>query len=137
MILLRPGDTSVQFQMVRMRLNDADDKQFRSYTSGGIYVDFQQSARRCSSGSFMDSLSGLGSSLFAALASPAKPASSSASKSAAGSAASKGNNFFQAAKTPPRRRPARLCPLQAASHRKFITLPGGSGKHSFACFAKG
>jgi hypothetical protein len=36
------SDAKVDFQLARMRLNDNDDRQFRNYTSGGIYLDFQQ-----------------------------------------------------------------------------------------------
>jgi hypothetical protein len=140
------GDTAIQFQLVRMRLNDADDRQFRSYTSGGIYVDFQQSAAPASSGGFMDTLAGIGSSLFAAIGSESgkgksgggagsSGSSSGKSKSGGGSAASKGNNFFQSGKAPAAANGTSV-PLQAASQAQSITLPGGSGKHSFACFAK-
>src|ERR1039458_8452103 len=35
-------DAKMDFQLVRMRLNPADHKQFENFTSGGIYLDFQQ-----------------------------------------------------------------------------------------------
>ena len=35
-------DAKMDFQLVRMRLNPADHQQFENYTSGGIYLDFQQ-----------------------------------------------------------------------------------------------
>ena len=137
--LAASGDTAIQFQMVRMRLNDADDHQFRNYTSGGIYVDFQQSGAPASSGGFMDTLSGIGSSLFAAIGSDAGKGKAAGGAAASGKgksgATSKGNNFFQAAKAPAAAGGASV-PLQAASQAQSITLPGGSGKHSFACFAK-
>src|ERR1700722_12552030 len=42
--LLSAADTEVTFQLVRMWLNQADDATFRSYSSGGIYVDLQRGA---------------------------------------------------------------------------------------------
>ncbi len=130
------GDTAIQFQMVRMRLNDSDDHQFRNYTSGGIYVDFQQSGAPASSGGFMDTLSGIGSSLFAAIGSDGgKGRAGAGSGKGKSAASSKGSNFFQAGKAPAAAGGASV-PLQAASQAQSITLPGGSGKHSFACFAK-
>src|ERR1035437_9929141 len=35
-------DARMDFQFVRMLLNPADHQQFSNYTSGGIYLDFQQ-----------------------------------------------------------------------------------------------
>jgi hypothetical protein len=138
------GDTAVQFQLTRMRLNDADDRQFRSFTSGGIYVDFQTTAppAAASSGGFLDTLTGIGSSLFAAISGSesgggaGKGKSDGSAKSSGGSAASKGNKFFQSGKAPTAAASGSSVPLQAANQSQSITLPGGSGKHSFACFAK-
>src|ERR1039457_6745186 len=36
------SDAKLDFQLVRMRLNPTDHRQFENYTSGGIYLDFQQ-----------------------------------------------------------------------------------------------
>ena len=42
-----PGPLASRFSLVRMRLNDADNTKFKDYSSGGIYVDLQQTAPRC------------------------------------------------------------------------------------------
>lgn len=84
----------------------------------------------------MDTLSGIGSSLFAAIGSDGgKGRAGAGSGKGKSAASSKGSNFFQAGKAPAAAGGASV-PLQAASQAQSITLPGGSGKHSFACFAK-
>jgi hypothetical protein len=125
------GDTDVQFQMVRMRLNGDDDKQFRNYSSGGIYVDFQQTAKPQQS--FTEALGGFASSLFSSMSAPASKGGGKGQSGSAGKA--KGKSFL------PEPAPAdpgngSSIPLQAASQAQSISLPGGAGKHSCACFAK-
>ncbi len=66
--LISASATDVTFQLVRMRLNSDDDAKFRSYTSGGIYVDLQQTAQP--SNSLMQDLIGGATSLFSAIAPP-------------------------------------------------------------------
>ena len=131
-------DTSLDYQMVRMRLNDDDEKQFRSYASGGIYVDFQQAAQPQQS--FLELAA---SAVFSAFspASPSQPGSGAkatrtSSGSSSSSAAWKGTHILQAAKPSAPTAPGTSIPLQAATQSQSVVLPGGAGKHSFACFAK-
>jgi len=136
-------DARMDFQLVRMRLNPADHQQFSNYTSGGIYLDFQQGQPQ----SMFGELVSLATTSFSAIFPGAKSgssASSSGSKSGAKSASS-GSASKSKAATPaagaapgsgPSEAPAATIPLQAAKQSQSLTLPGGMGKHSFACFAK-
>jgi hypothetical protein len=128
-------DAKLDFQLVRMRLNPADHKQFENYTSGGIYLDFQQGQPQ----SFFGELVSLATTNFSAIF-PGPKSAAGGSKSGAksgssssGSAASKSPAATPAAGAAA---PAATIPLQAAKQSQSLTLPGGLGKTSFACFAK-
>lgn len=131
--LISATATDVTFQLVRMRLNNDDDAKFRSYTSGGIYVDLQQTAQ--TSNSLMQDLVGGATSLFSAIAPPPSGGKSSGGKSGSSGKKGKGNQFlpYQAATAAAG---GAAIPLQQAKQAQSISLPGGVGKHSFACFAK-
>lgn len=73
------GNTNVQFQVLRLRLNQQDNDHFKNYTSGAIYLDFaqqsqseQQKALQSSNGEMLMSLA---FSLFSAIF-PGKPVTS-------------------------------------------------------------
>ncbi len=136
--LAEASDTDLQFQLRRMRLNADDDKQFRNYSSGGIYVDFQQSATQTPS-----MLESLASALFSSI-SPRDPkgagkggpgSGSGGSNGKAGPGKGKGKSFLA---DPPAANAdsGNSIPLQAASQSQTISLPSGAGKHSLACFVK-
>jgi hypothetical protein len=139
-------DAKMDFQLVRMRLNPADHKQFENFTSGGIYLDFQQAQPQ----SVFGELISLATTSFSAIFPGAKTGTSgskggsksgsSGSKSASGGGSSSGKAAAPAAgaaATPGAAgAPAAAIPLQAAKQSQSLTLPGGLGKTSFACFAK-
>ncbi|HEV3331642.1 MAG TPA: hypothetical protein VG096_11710 [Bryobacteraceae bacterium] len=137
--LLPAGATDVSFQLVRMRLNAADDQKFKDYSSGGIYVDLQQAPAPQTS--VLQDVETLASSVFSAIF-PQGGAKSSGGKSGGGKSSgggktgAKGNSFFapQAAASSPAGGAA--VPLQQAKQAQSITLPNGVGRTSFACFAK-
>ena len=122
-------DAKMDFQLVRMRLNPADHKQFENFTSGGIYLDFQQGQPQ----SFFGEMISLATTSFSAIFPGAKSAAKPGAKSTSSSAAPKSPGA-----TPPAAvaAPAATIPLQAAKQSQTLTLPGGLGKTSFACFAK-
>jgi hypothetical protein len=133
-------DAKLDFQLVRMRLNPADHQQFLNYTSGGIYLDFQQGQPQ----SIFGELVSLATTSFSAIFPGAKTGSggSGGSKSggksgssSSGSGASKTRGRTPAADAAPDTGAAAV-PLQAAKQSQSLTLPGGMGKTSFACFAK-
>jgi hypothetical protein len=141
--LLTASDADVTFQLVRMRLNQDDDAKFRSYTSGGIYIDLQQGATQTetSSLSMVQDLGNMATSLFSAIF-----PSAGAGKSAAGKGAKSGESGAKAKKgdeREPQVNPVASkatgtasVPLQQAKQAQSISLPGGTGRTSFACFAK-
>jgi hypothetical protein len=133
--LLGATDTEVTFQLVRMRLNQADDATFRSYSSGGIYLDLQQGTaaqtETSSSQSMMQDVAGAATSLFSAIF----PATKMGKEMTAKSGASKGNPS-QSGPTAAKETDGASVPLQQAKQAQSISLPGGIGKTSFACFAK-
>jgi hypothetical protein len=125
-------DAKLDLQLVRMRLNPEDHKQFENFTSGGIYLDVQQGQPQ----SFFGELISMATTNFSAIFPGPKSGASGSktgAKSGSSSAASKG-----AAPTPAAgaAAPAATIPLQAAKQSQSLTLPGGLGKTSFACFAK-
>jgi hypothetical protein len=132
----------VTFQLVRMRLNQADDATFRSYSSGGIYVDLQQGAAQAeatSSPSMGQDLGGMASSLFSAIFPATKMGKEEAAKAAKSSksgAAKGGGGQPEAGPAPKLTIGAASVPLQQAKQSQSISLPGGIGRTSFACFAK-
>jgi hypothetical protein len=135
-------DAKVDFQMVRMRLNPADHHQFENYTSGAIYLDFQQGQPQSA---FGEVISTLGTSIFSAISPRAKAGSGGAKSGAKGSSsaasgASKSKPAAPAASAAPgggaAASPAAIVALQKPNQAQSITLPGGLGKTSFACFAK-
>ncbi|MGA3096274.1 MAG: hypothetical protein ABSF25_07460 [Bryobacteraceae bacterium] len=130
-------DAKLDFQLVRMRLNPADHKQFENFTSGGIYLDFQQGQPQSVFGEMLS----LATTTFSAIfpgpksgASGSKGGTKSGGKSASGNSGSGASTGKAAA--PAAGAPAAAIPLQAAKQSQSITLPGGLGKTSFACFAK-
>ncbi|MGP8247583.1 MAG: hypothetical protein ACLQVN_24110 [Bryobacteraceae bacterium] len=134
-------DAKMDFQLVRMRLNPADHKQFENFTSGGIYLDFQQGEPQSVFGEAVS----LATTTFSAIFPGSKSGSSgskSGGKSRSGSSGSGGSSGKAAspagaAPTAGSAAPsAANIPLQAAKQAQSITLPGGMGKHSFVCFAK-
>ncbi len=127
------GATNVTFQMVRMRLNTDDDVKFRNYSSGGIYVDMQQTA--AATGGVMQDVENLASSLFSAIfPQGGKGGSSGGGKDSGSSTSKKGKGFLpQAAASGAG---ANAVPLQQAKQAQSISLPTGAGRTSFACFAK-
>lgn len=145
--LVDASATDVSFQMVRMRLNDADNTRFKDYSSGGIYVDLQQGAPPQTS--LLGDIETLASSLFSAIF-PSSGGGKSSAKSSGGSDSGgktsggkssggkgKGNQFFapqtaQAAASGT----GTAVPLQQAKQAQSISLPGGTGRTSFAVFAK-
>jgi hypothetical protein len=135
-------DAKMDFQLVRMRLNPDDHKQFENFTSGGIYLDFQQGQPQ----SIFGELVSLATTSFSAIFPGAKSGaggsggSKSGAKTSSTSAASKGKGATPAAGAAASAgaagAPAAAIPLQAAKQSQSLTLPGGLGKTSFACFAK-
>jgi hypothetical protein len=135
-------DAKMDFQLVRMRLSPSDHKQFENFTSGGIYLDFQQGQTQSVFGEAVS----LATTTFSAIFPGAKSGSSgtkSGSKSGSGSSGSGASSSKAAAPAGnaaagagASAAPAATIPLQAAKQAQSITLPGGLGRHSFACFAK-
>ncbi|HMD70756.1 MAG TPA: hypothetical protein VKF41_05400 [Bryobacteraceae bacterium] len=133
-------DAKLDFQLVRMRLNPEDHHHFENYTSGGIYLDFQQGQPQSVFGEMISLATTTFSAIFPGPRSgPAasKSGAKSGSAAKAGSAASKSQAPAQAAAPgAPAGAAAATIPLQAAKQSQTISLPGGLGKTSFACFAK-
>jgi len=126
-------DAKMDFQLVRMRLNPSDHQQFENYTSGGIYLDFQQGQPQSIFGEMVSLATTSFSAIFPGAKTGAKSGSKSGAKSGSSSAASKSPAAAPAAAAAA---PAAAIPLQAAKQSQSLTLPGGLGKTSFACFAK-
>jgi hypothetical protein len=74
-------DAKMDFQLVRMRLNPADHQQFSNYTSGGIYLDFQQGQPQ----SIFGELVSLATTSFSAIFPGAKSGAGASSGSKSGS----------------------------------------------------
>jgi len=136
-------DAKLDFQLVRMRLNPADHKQFENFTSGGIYLDFQQGQPQSVFGDMVSLATTTFSAIFPGAKSEAggSKSGSGASKSGAKSGSSSGGGAPKGNTPAPGAAassgaPAATIPLQAAKEAQSITLPGGLGRHSFACFAK-
>ena len=141
-------DAKMDFQLVRMRLNPADHQQFANYTSGGIYLDFQQGQPQ----SIFGELVSLATTSFSAIFPGAKSGGSGSSGSSGSKSSSKTGSSSSssgaskskaaapavgaAATAGAAAAPAAAIPLQAAKQSQSLTLPGGMGKTSFACFAK-
>jgi hypothetical protein len=133
--LTASGTTSVSFQLVRMRLNDADEAKFRDYTSGGIYFDMAQSTPP--PGVLAD-VEGLASSIFSAMfpqGGKGGAAKSSGGSSTTKKSGGKGNNFLPSPQTAPAGS-GNAVQLQQAKQAQTLSLPNGGGRTSFACFAK-
>jgi hypothetical protein len=137
--LISATDTEVTFQLVRMRLNQADDATFRNYSSGGIYVDLQQGTaaqtETSSSQSMMQDVAGAATSLFGAIF-PATKMGKEVTAKATKSGASKGSPSQPSPTAAKETAGGASVPLQQAKQAQSISLPGGLGKTSFACFAK-
>jgi hypothetical protein len=136
-------DAKMDFQLVRMRLNPADHQQFSNYTSGGIYLDFQQGQPQSIFGELVSLATTSFSAIFpgaksgaGASSSGSKSGSKSGGKSASSGTSSGASKSPAAAPAAAAGAPAAAIPLQAAKQSQSLTLPGGMGKTSFACFAK-
>lgn len=134
--LIASGNTTVTFQLVRMRLNQEDDQKFKDYSSGGIYVDLAQTTAQTS---VMGDVENLASSVFSAIfpqSGKSGGGNSGGAKKSGGKG--KGNLFFSADQAAAAAGTAggAAVPLQQAKQAQTITLPNGSGRTSFACFAK-
>ena len=134
-------DAKMDFQLVRMRLNPSDHRQFENYTSGGIYLDFQQGQPQSVFGEVVTLATTTFSAIFPGPKSAPGGAKSgtktgSTSASSSGSSAGKAAPAGSAPAAGAAAAPAATIPLQAAKQAQSITLPGGLGKTSFACFAK-
>ncbi len=130
--------TNVTFQLVRMRLNDADNAKFKDYTSGGIYVDLQQTSASASGGVLQD-VENIASSVFSAMFHQGD--AKSGSKSGNGSSGSsgkkgKGNQFLPTPQASSSASGGAAVPLQQAKQAQSVSLTNGAGRSSFACFAK-
>jgi hypothetical protein len=138
--LLTASDTDVTFQLVRMRLNQEDDAKFRSYSSGGIYIDLQQGATQAESpsSSMGQDLGTMATSLFSAIFPSTKEGKAAAGKAAkSGASGAKKTEGGQPQANPAAKATgAASVPLQQAKQAQSISLPGGTGRTSFACFAK-
>jgi hypothetical protein len=146
-------DAKVDFQLVRMRLNPTDHHQFQNYTSGAIYLDFQQGQPQSIFGEVVSLATTTFSAIFPGATkssggSSTKPAtggktgstttSGSSSGSGSGSSTTKSKGPVAAGSAPAESSaaPATSIPLQAPKQAQSLVLPGGLGKTSFACFAK-
>jgi hypothetical protein len=134
-------DAKMDFQLVRMRLNPADHKQFENFTSGGIYLDFQQGQPQSVFGEMVSMATTTFSAIFPGPrgGSGGSKSGAKSSKSGSGSGSSGGKLAAPAggaSSAGAAAAPATTVPLQAAKQAQSITLPGGLGKTSFACFAK-
>jgi hypothetical protein len=130
--MLSGADVNLSFQMVRMRLSEDDNKVFRNYQSGGIYLDLQPITQPAQQ-SALEPLAGFAASLFSAFgeAGAAKSGGKTAAKSTSSKAAASPAPGSGAAA------PAGASiPLQQAKQATSVVLPGGAGKTSFAIFAK-
>jgi len=139
------SDARMDFQLVRMRLNPADHQQFSNYTSGGIYLDFQQGQPQSIFGELVSLATTSFSAIFPGAKSGGSGSGGSKSGSKNGSSSSGGGASKSKGATPAAAAaasagtaaaPAASIPLQAAKQSQSLTLPGGLGKTSFACFAK-
>jgi hypothetical protein len=139
------SDARMDFQLVRMRLNPADHQQFSNYTSGGIYLDFQQGQPQSIFGEMVSLATTSFSAIFPGAKSGGSGSGGSKSGSKNGSSSSGGGASKSKGATPAAAAaasagtaaaPAASIPLQAAKQSQSLTLPGGLGKTSFACFAK-
>jgi hypothetical protein len=129
-------DAKVDLQLVRMRLNPADHKQFENFTSGGIYLDVQQGQPQSFFGELVSMATTNFSAIFPGPKSPAKPGAKGGSASAAPKSPTATPPAGAAATPGAAGAPAATIPLQAAKQSQSLTLPGGLGKTAFACFAK-
>lgn len=130
--LVAAGTTSVTFQLVRMRLNDADNTKFKDYSSGGIYVDLAQTTPPATTG-VMPEIETLASSVFSAIFPQSGKSGGGASTAKKGG---KGNQFLPGPQSSSSGAGATAVPLQQAKQATSISLPNGAGRTSFACFAK-
>ena len=124
-------DAKLDFQLVRMRLNPEDHKQFENFTSGGIYLDFQQGQPQSMFGEMLS----LATTSFSAIFPGARSGAGGSKSGAKGGSSSSGRAASKSPAATPAAAAAAI-PLQAAKQSQSLTLPGGMGKHSFACFAK-
>lgn len=142
-MLAPAGDTQVDFQMQRLRLNDQDESHFARYTSGGIYLEMQQGQAAQSppaSGGLSVGIIQLATSVFSAFF-PAKAAGNGKKGGGSGSPA---KQLFQ----PSAARAAGAgagggkatagapVALQTARQSQSLPLPNGVGKAAFSAFVK-
>jgi hypothetical protein len=137
--LTASGNTSVQFQMQRLRLNPEDTNHFKNYASGAIYLDVAQQSQadqqKAQESSTVDMLMTFASSIFSAIF----PNKSAAGKPTAGGkdsstpAANKAKKFTD---TSSASAATSSVQLQKGKQGQSISLPNGAGTTAFCCFAK-
>jgi len=137
------ADVNLSFQMVRMRLNQDDNKAFRNYQSGGIYVDLQPIPQQAPQPSALEPLAGFAASIFSAFgegggakSSGGKAASGKSTSGKGGASPAKPSSAEKAGAAPLPAAAGSSIPLQQAKQATSVLLPGGAGKTSFAVFAK-
>jgi hypothetical protein len=128
------GPTNVTFQLVRMRLNDADNTKFREYASGGIYVDLAQTTPAASAG-ILSEVETIAGSVFSAIF-PGGGKSGGGGGNSPTKKGGKGNQFLPSPQAATSGANGSAVALQQAKQAMSITLPNGGGRTSFACFAK-
>jgi hypothetical protein len=135
--LMPAGDTKVDVALQRLRLNPADQAAFAQYSSGGIYMDFQQHESNTST------LSSMASSLFSAFfpdGSFQNPFSNKKTTKQTTKETTKQKKSGQAFMSPflgaKGSALAGAVTLQGPGQTQSISLPGGIGKSAFSCFAK-
>lgn len=138
-MLVPSGDTQVDFQLQRLRLNDEDEAHFARFTSGGIYLELQQGQAAQSAAPASGGQSGiiqLASSVFSAFF-----------PTGGAGGAKKGGGSPKAAKqlvqsSPPQNggkgggSSGAPVALQTARQSQSLPLPNGSGKAAFSAFVK-
>jgi hypothetical protein len=135
MLAPESGDAQVDLQLLRLRLNSQEQKQFESFTSGGIYVELQQGGQQQDSTPSTASSSGaapvaMASTVFSAFF---PSASGAKGKSAGGGTPSGSAPASGAAKSSSAGPPI---PLQTPRDAQTLALPKGTGRGLFNTFLK-
>jgi hypothetical protein len=134
--LLDSGDTQVDLQLQRLRLNGPDEVHFARYTSGGIYLEMQQGQpAAASTTSGTDTVAQVASSLFSAFF-PAGGGSKGKEAGSSKSGKKGGNNFLQSGAASGGAKAGAPVPLQSAKQAQTLALPNGFGKAAFSSFVK-
>ena len=131
--LAASGDTQVTMQLVRLRLNDTDNKKFSKYTSGGIYMDMQQHPELSAPGDL--GFVHMATSLFSAFTTPASDKTETGKK-ATKQKGSKGSSPEQPAPASASKAGQSVPLQQQQTDSQSITLANGAGKAMFVAFVK-